>query len=225
MAKLSPEAKLLLQLVPPDGEFIGNTSLQRKSKLRKRYWDVRQELLDGGYLDRGKGRGGSVARAATDAKVPQESRRGKLIEAVIYVMKQIAVEAHPDPKCPTISEAERAFAAEREVKLTAEGDVEQRAAKIPLETNIRFAFKLLAKASGVSTVLDVSGPEWQSLQRAIKVRDRITHPKTISDLAISDAELSDVVIGFRWLVTSHLKLGNDLKAVLREQSEIPSTNE
>ncbi|MGB8478826.1 MAG: hypothetical protein WCE63_08295 [Acidobacteriaceae bacterium] len=78
MARLSREAKELLQLVPPDGGFIGNTSLQRKSKLRKRYWAIRQELLDGEYLDRGKGRGGSVARAAIHAKVPREGKRGNL---------------------------------------------------------------------------------------------------------------------------------------------------
>jgi len=147
------------------------------------------------------------------------------IEALIFVMKQIALVAHPDPKCPTISEAERAFAMELDFKLTLSGDVEQRAAKIPLETNIRFAFKLLAKASNAPTVLDVSGPEWQSLQRAIKVRDRITHPKNISDLTISDEELSDVVIGFQWVLASRIKLGHDLNAILREQSEPPSTNE
>lgn len=78
MAKLSPAAKVLLRLVPADGGFIGNTSLQRKSKLGKRYWTVRQELLDGGFLSRGKGRGGSVATAATAAAVPRESRRGTL---------------------------------------------------------------------------------------------------------------------------------------------------
>jgi len=141
------------------------------------------------------------------------------IEVVIHVIKQIALAAHPDPKWPTISESEIDFAVERDFKWTPTGDVEQPAAKIPLETNIRFAFTLLAKASSAPTV-DVSGPEWQSLQRAIKVRDRITHPKNISDLIISDAELSDVMIGFVRLMASLLKLGSDLGArILREHSE------
>ena len=61
------------------------------------------------------------------------------IEVVIYVIKQIALAAHPDPKWPTISESEIDFAVERDFKWTPTGDVEQRAAKIPLETNIRFA--------------------------------------------------------------------------------------
>jgi hypothetical protein len=48
------------------------------------------------------------------------------VEALIYVMKQMALRAHPDPKCPTISEAERAFAQEYEYRLTDSGDVETR---------------------------------------------------------------------------------------------------
>ena len=62
-SKLSKGAKKLLALVPPDGVFIGNTTLRRRSKLAdKRYWHVRRELVNGGFVTRGKGRGGSVAR-------------------------------------------------------------------------------------------------------------------------------------------------------------------
>jgi hypothetical protein len=51
-------------------------------------------------------------------------------------------------------------------------------------------------------------------------RCRVTHPKNISDLIISDAELSDVMIGFVRLMASLLKLGADLGArILREHSE------
>ena len=134
------------------------------------------------------------------------------IEAVIYVMKQIALASHPDPKCQTISEADRAFALEQAYKLTDSGDVEARPTKIALEANIRFAFKLLAKATSVSDVLDVSGAGWQSFQRAVKVRDRITHPKRVSDLTIADSEYADVSAAFKWLLISHLKLGNEIKA-------------
>jgi len=170
----------------------------------------------------------TVLQGRTRNELPQSERRMHIrgifatIEAVIYVMKQIALAAHPDPKCLTISEAERAFAMERVFKLMPSGDVEQQAAKIPLETNIKFAFKLLAKAGSASTVLDISGTEWQSLQGAIKVRDRITHPKNISDLTISDTELSDAMIGFNWLMASHLKFGRDLRAIHEDKVQTDS---
>jgi len=68
-SKLSKAASKLLALVPRDGVFIGNTTLQRRSELSdKRYWKVRRELVKGGFLIRGKGRGGSVARLTSGEK-------------------------------------------------------------------------------------------------------------------------------------------------------------
>jgi hypothetical protein len=64
--RISVRARKLLELVPTDGDFIGNTTLQKRSALGRRYWDVRQELVDKALLTRGKGRGGSVARILDD---------------------------------------------------------------------------------------------------------------------------------------------------------------
>jgi hypothetical protein len=64
--KLSRAARKLLELVPPDGVFIGNTTLQRRSKLGRRYWQIRSELVHGGFVTRGKGRGGSSARLGAE---------------------------------------------------------------------------------------------------------------------------------------------------------------
>jgi hypothetical protein len=139
------------------------------------------------------------------------------IEAWIYVMKQMALGWHPDPNCLTISEAERLFAQEHEYRLTDSGEVETRRTKISLEANLRFGFKLLAKAGSVPSVLDVSGSEWQSLKRAIKIRDRITHPKSISDFNISDEDYNDVSVGFGWVLSSYGKLVAEI--VLKAKSE------
>src|ERR1700730_18559926 len=59
--ELSDEAQKLLKLIPPDGSFAGNTSLRRKSGLEEKYWSVRNELDQGGFITLGRGRGGSVA--------------------------------------------------------------------------------------------------------------------------------------------------------------------
>lgn len=77
--KLSTRARRLLELIPADGDFIGNTTLQRRSKLRGKYWEVRRELVDKGLLTRGKGRGGSVARLLDDkSAVVALPKKGKL---------------------------------------------------------------------------------------------------------------------------------------------------
>ena len=76
--ELSRNARELLDLVPPDGTFIGNTTLQRRSKLGKGYWKVQKELVSKGVLTRGKGRGGSVARLAVEEEVGQSPQRAKV---------------------------------------------------------------------------------------------------------------------------------------------------
>ena len=168
---------------------------------------------------------GAVLKGTERDKLSQPERRIYVrstfatIEAWIYVMKQMALRMHPDPKCRTISEAERTFAQEHEYRLTDSGDVETRRTKISLEANLRFGFKLLAKAGSVSSELDVSGSEWQSFRRAIKIRDRITHPKSISDLNISDEDYNDVSKGFGWVLISHVKLFTAILLTAKSEAE------
>src|SRR4051794_16691705 len=56
----------LLNLVPEDGEAIGNVSLLRQLTQRgwseEKYWSIRDHLLGQGVLTRGRGKGGSVRR-------------------------------------------------------------------------------------------------------------------------------------------------------------------
>lgn len=63
--ELSESAQKLLQLIPADGSFAGNTFLRRKSDLGEEYWNVRNELEQAGLITLGKGRGGSVALQPT----------------------------------------------------------------------------------------------------------------------------------------------------------------
>ncbi len=73
--RLSRRAKSLLDLVPVDGNFIGNTTLLRRSRLGKQYWAIRKELINKGLLTRGKGRGGSVARLLGEKEPSADARK------------------------------------------------------------------------------------------------------------------------------------------------------
>ena len=144
-----------------------------------------------------------------------------LIEALIFVMKQMALSFHPEPDCETISQAERVFAQEQVYRLSESGDIEVHRNKVTLETNIKFSFKLFAKSGYVSATLDVSGSEWQALKKAIKVRDRITHPKKVADIEILDHEFEAVRTSLSWLTISFAKVFTDIgkKSLLIRQVE------
>jgi len=77
---LSPEARRMLQMIPPDGSSIGNSSLRSKIGLSvEDYWRVRDELLRAGLIQTGKGRGGSVSRTPDSAGEPIYDPQASLV--------------------------------------------------------------------------------------------------------------------------------------------------
>lgn len=81
-AELSEKAEKLLNVIPPGGGFVGNTTLQRISGLAgEEYWDTRRELLNSDLIILGKGRGGSIARRPSGSEPEQPPRASeKLVE-------------------------------------------------------------------------------------------------------------------------------------------------
>ena len=60
---LDAEEMILFQMIPIDGEAIGNKALRKQlSWLEEKYWTVRDRLVDKNYIQTGMGRGGSVSR-------------------------------------------------------------------------------------------------------------------------------------------------------------------
>lgn len=80
------------------------------------------------------------------------------------------------------------------VDLSENGEIKARWAKITLEKNIVFAFRAYAKAFGVEFKIDKSGQGWEDFKRAVKVRDRLMHPKRLQDLFVADGELKEMVV-------------------------------
>ena len=63
------DAEMLMDLVPLDGSLVGNTTLMNKLEwIPEKYWRVRDNLIQAGQLQRGRGKGGSVCR--TTAREP-----------------------------------------------------------------------------------------------------------------------------------------------------------
>ncbi|MHB8793062.1 MAG: hypothetical protein ACYC6O_06960 [Thermoleophilia bacterium] len=69
------------------------------------------------------------------------------------------------------------------------GEIVERAARISLSRNIRFALALNEKAHKQPSLFDPSVEWWSCLREAIRVRGRLTHPKMPADLDVSPKEL------------------------------------
>lgn len=88
-----------------------------------------------------------------------------------------------------ITPEERYLAVDTEYELNDRGEVVEAVAKISLARNVRFAIALNRKAHGVSVPFDASVAWWAYFKDAIRIRDRLTHPKLPGDLDVSGEEL------------------------------------
>lgn len=86
---LSKDQGALLKLVPDDGTTIGNVMLKKKLHWRSgRYYDVRDSLVDSGYLVLGRGRGGSVRRNVAPAVPSDGEAISDSAEHIIEVQRE-----------------------------------------------------------------------------------------------------------------------------------------
>jgi hypothetical protein len=83
------DEETLLDLVPKDGSPAGNVTLlnalKKKGWDEKKYWQVRETLLEKRLLEKGKGKGGSVRRSSVDVRevvVATQTRSGH--EGLLY---------------------------------------------------------------------------------------------------------------------------------------------
>ncbi|MDB6125200.1 MAG: hypothetical protein JWQ71_4193 [Pedosphaera sp.] len=92
-----------------------------------------------------------------------------------------------------------------------DGEIRWQPIRISLKNHILFALNSYAEAHGVIHRAKKNSKGWQSLCNAIKVRDDITHPKSIKALQITPAQILDVREAFIWF-------HNQLAAIFREKS-------
>lgn len=114
------------------------------------------------------------------------------IEAVTF-----SVKARSAGRCMEqgidITPQERYFATDTEYEINEKGEVVETVAKISLARNIRFALAINRKAHGMAEPFDASVEWWSCLRDAIRIRDRLTHPKMPGDLDVSGDDIVKVL--------------------------------
>ena len=88
---------------------------------------------------------------------------------------------------------ERYFATDVEFEINEKGQVVERSARISLARNVRFAIMLHERVWITSSKFDPSVGWWSSFREAVRIRDRLTHPKKPGDLDVSPDELLTVI--------------------------------
>ena len=98
--------------------------------------------------------------------------------------------------------------------VTDEGEIRIQDLRVPFLNYLLLSLKSYAEAQGVS-YRTKKGNGWPRIRSAVRVRNRITHPKNLAGLAISKEEIADIVFSFEWF-------WNEVESIFCEKGvEIP----
>jgi|GEM_PF-1290115 len=153
---------------------------------------LRQDMLDCGKLSAGKDKTGTGERSFVRAVFA-------MIEGIVFNLKQIALALSKHGK-GSFSQAELMMLEEVSYDLDDKGATKSQVKFIPLPKNIKFAFLSAARAFGVAYELKVDDGGWNRFKDALVIRNRITHPKSIDDLQLSDNEIQTVADAAEWFL-------------------------
>jgi len=93
--------------------------------------------------------------------------------------------------------------------------------RIPFINQFAFTLRTYAEAGGMNAA-DIAkffgDNAFNQLRRAKNVRDHLTHPKKLSDITVTPADVLDVTNGFNWVSQFILDIENQLKRTARGRS-------
>jgi hypothetical protein len=94
----------------------------------------------------------------------------------------------------------------RAAKILPNGRITDERMRQPFKHMLAFTIRTLAEELGEDTSKLLSDNGWQSLQDAIDIRDRLTHPKQVEEVQVSQGELQKVLKGQGWFQDVTLRL-------------------
>ncbi|MDQ1611481.1 MAG: hypothetical protein QOG00_1412 [Pyrinomonadaceae bacterium] len=119
------------------------------------------------------------------------------IEALIFHIKRVLLRVY-DAGIVEFSPEELAMLREESYDLSDKGDVVTQQKFIPLTKNLKFICKAYVRYTKSNYTLKVDDSGWDSFKKSIDIRNRLTHPKSASDLDVSDDDIKVVERADNW---------------------------
>lgn len=118
------------------------------------------------------------------------------IEGVCFRLKKSALAAHSNRKI--FDNAELSILREESYEVDQKGSAIVKQKMVPTLNNLKFSVLCFAKAHYASYRPDFGDSGWESLQKAILIRHKLTHPKENADLDVHDDEIQKLWEAYLW---------------------------
>lgn len=89
---------------------------------------------------------------------------------------------------------------------------------LPLPTSIRLVIEII-KRYHPDYLIDLKHQGWVNLRAAVKIRNRLIHPKKLGDLLVTDKEISQAMSAFHWLLALVLEATHISNANAEEKDD------
>ncbi len=132
-----------------------------------------------------------------------------MIEGEVFCVKQFALRAC-ELGGKSLSANEHIFLSEIRITVDENGIAELERVHERTLSNLKRTLRIAVSKFEAGWTPDFSGQDWKALFCSLKLRHRITHPKTVGELMISDSELDIHKDAFMWF----LKTFGELQASL-----------
>jgi hypothetical protein len=127
------------------------------------------------------------------------------IEAISYLMRRVVWEKLSKQPLTPESIPKLLAASERAYSVDGQGEVVETKLMTRTSNNLAFSLRSFANVVGLSLTINKGNRNWQSYSEALKIRDRITHPKRLEDLELTDADI-EAVREAKGMIIGYLKI-------------------
>lgn len=129
------------------------------------------------------------------------------IEGVIWVYRNHVAAVARDLEA--LEPGEQMALAERSYTVTEQGKVFEQQRYLSMTATFRLISRIVSRLSETAD-RSFEGTEWNDFRKALKVRHRITHPKSENDLVIANGDIEAALCAFYWVLDVTLQ---DIQAV------------
>lgn len=151
----------------------------------------------------------SVALSRQEGADNQATRRDLIrttfaaIEGLVWIFREEIVDTAQSTY--GLGNDEKSILQERQLSVTEQGKISSQSRYLSLVTTIRFVARIASRINGIEH-FDFGEAEWDSFRKAIAVRNRITHPKSVDDLHVSKADVDQVTKALFWFLGKHTEV-------------------
>jgi hypothetical protein len=110
------------------------------------------------------------------------------VEGLIWILKQVCLARLIGSK-QKFKLAEFALLQDQTYDLKDNGETSVQTKFLPVPNNVKFTFRIFNRLFNSNVDLRVGAEPWTAFLRALEIRHRITHPKKVEELDISEEEI------------------------------------